>query len=59
AGRLALRILDIFPIYRVTLRVRKVNPPIAGHVRHIEVELTRHQGDTSKLIDNSDTTRKE
>ena len=46
------RLLGQLPVYRVTLRVRKLNPPLAGQVRHIEVELTRLQGDTSKLIDN-------
>ena len=51
ANRLASIILDKFPIYRVTLRVRKLNPPISGLVRHIEVEVTRFQGDTGKLTD--------
>lgn len=46
---LAAKILDKFPIYRVTLRVRKLHPPLAGQVKHIEVEVTRHQGDLSKL----------
>ena len=50
AGRLAKTILDNFPVYRVTLKVRKMNPPIAGQIKFIEVELTRHQTDTSKLI---------
>ena len=45
-------LLDKFPIYRVTLRVRKMNPPVAGQVKFIEVEITRDQGDTGKLIDN-------
>jgi dihydroneopterin aldolase len=51
AGRLAAKILDSFPAYRVTLRVRKMKPPIPGYVKFIEVELTRSQGDPSKLID--------
>lgn len=54
AGRLATQILDDFGAYRVTLRVRKLDPPLGGHVKHIEVELTRHQADTQKLL-NTDT----
>lgn len=54
AGKLATRILDAFPVYRVTLRVRKMNPPIPGYVKFIEVELSRSQGDPMKFIDNSD-----
>jgi dihydroneopterin aldolase len=50
AGRLAAKILDTFPIYRVTLRVRKMKPPIPGYVKHIEVELTRSQSDPMKLL---------
>lgn len=49
AGELASILLDKFPIYRVTLKVRKLHPPVAGAVKYIEVELTRHQGDTDKL----------
>ncbi|MCK4373509.1 MAG: dihydroneopterin aldolase [candidate division Zixibacteria bacterium] len=52
AGELAARVLDRFGVYSVTLRVRKLNPPVRGGVKHIEVELTRHQADTTKLIDN-------
>lgn len=52
ASHLATKILDRFPVYRVTLRVRKMTPPIPGQIKFIEVELTRHQGDTSKLLDN-------
>jgi dihydroneopterin aldolase len=52
AGRLAAKILDTFAVYRVTLRVRKMKPPIPGYVKHIEVELTRTQGDPMKLIGN-------
>ena len=51
AGEMTARLLEQLPVYRVTLRVRKLNPPLAGQIRHIEVELTRLQGDTSKLID--------
>ena len=52
AGELAARVLDRFGVYSVTMRVRKLNPPVRGGVKHIEVELTRHQADTAKLIDN-------
>ncbi len=51
AHEIAVIILDKFPVYRVTLKVRKLHPPLAGQVRHIEVEVTRYQGDTSKLTD--------
>ncbi len=54
AGKLAVKILDSFPVYRVTLRVRKIKPPIPGYVRHIEVELSRAQTDPSKLLGNRD-----
>ncbi len=52
AGKLAGKILEAFSAYRVTLRVRKIDPPLGGHVKHIEVEITRHQSDTGKLINN-------
>ena len=54
ASELATLLLDKFPIYRVTLQVRKLHPPIAGAIRHIEVEVTRHQGDTGKLTGQND-----
>ena len=47
------KILDKFPIYQVTLQVRKMTPPLPGQVRAIEIEVTRQQGDTSKLTDES------
>jgi len=53
ATSLADTILDKFPIFRVTLRVRKKIPPIAGNIDHIEIEVTRRQPDASKII--SDT----
>lgn len=56
AGQLASKLLDNFPVYSVTLRVRKLNPPIAGHIKYIEVELTRRQGDTGKLLNNKKDT---
>ena len=49
AADLAGILLDKFPIYGVTLKVRKINPPVAGQVRYIELEVTRRQGDSSKL----------
>jgi len=49
ATRLAGILLDKFPVYGVTLRIRKLYPPVAGPAKHIEVEVTRFQGDTSKL----------
>lgn len=52
ASTLADKLLDSFPAYRVTLRVRKVNPPIPGHVKNIEVEITRHQKDVSRFFEN-------
>jgi len=53
AEYLATKMLDEFPVYRVTLKVRKINPPIAGQVKFIEVEMTRYQEDTSKLVNNN------
>jgi dihydroneopterin aldolase len=51
AEHLAAIILDKFPVKRVTLRVRKLHPPLAGQVKHIEVEVTRAQGHTSRKPD--------
>lgn len=48
--RLADAILEEFPVFRVTLKVRKVMPPIAGNIDHIEIEVTRRQPDTSKIL---------
>lgn len=53
ANNLVTMILQEFPVYRATLRVRKMNPPIDGQMKYIEVELTRSQGDTSKLMNNN------
>ena len=49
AADLAGILLDKFPIYGVTLKIRKLHPPVAGPAKYIEVEVTRFQGDTSKL----------
>lgn len=50
ASELAAKLLDNFPAYRVTLRVRKMKPPIAGHIDNIEIEITRDQKNTDQLI---------
>jgi len=52
AEHLADILLEKFPVYRVTLKVRKMNPPIPGQIKFIEVEITRFQSDADKLIDN-------
>jgi len=38
AGELAAKVLDRFPVYRVTLKVRKLHPPRAGQVTQIKVD---------------------
>ena len=48
-------ILEEFPVFRVTLRVRKMIPPIAGNIDHIEIEVTRQQPDTSKILADTDS----
>ncbi|HEX2897630.1 MAG TPA: dihydroneopterin aldolase [candidate division Zixibacteria bacterium] len=58
ASALADKLLDSFPAYRVTLRVRKLNPPIPGHVKNIEVEITRHQKDVSRFFDSQSEPKK-
>jgi len=50
AASLASGILDTFPIIEVTIRVRKLIPPINGHVDCIEIEVTRRQTDPKKLL---------
>ncbi len=50
ACEIARTILDSFAVYEVTLRVRKLIPPIVGHVDYIEIEVTRAQPDTDKLL---------
>ena len=49
ATRIATLLLDSFPVYRVTLRVRKMHPPLGGQARYVEIEVTRLQGDVGKL----------
>jgi len=51
AEHLADILLEKFPVYRVTLKVRKMNPPIPGQIKFIEVEITRFQSNADKLID--------
>ncbi|MDZ4723891.1 MAG: dihydroneopterin aldolase [candidate division Zixibacteria bacterium] len=53
ATHLAALLLDKFAVYRVTLKVRKMRAPIAGHIGSIEVEVSRYQSDPSRLMDNS------
>jgi len=50
AAELAGILLDEFPVYEVTLRVRKLTPPIVGLVEYIEVEVTRSQPNPEKLL---------
>jgi dihydroneopterin aldolase len=50
AVRLADAILEEFAVFRVTIRVRKIIPPIAGTIDHIEIEVTRRQPDASKIL---------
>ena len=57
AQTLADKLLDSFPAYRVTLRVRKMNPPIAGQVKYIEVEITRNQSNVSRFFDEKTETK--
>jgi len=49
ANRLAAQLLDKFAVYRVTLKVRKLHPPLGGQAKYIEIEVTRYQGDIGKL----------
>lgn len=53
ARELARTLLDKFDIYQVGLKVRKMSPPIAGSIGFIEVQISRTQPDTAKLINNS------
>ncbi|SYZ72617.1 Dihydroneopterin aldolase [Candidatus Zixiibacteriota bacterium] len=50
AVSLANEILNDFPVFHVTVRVRKIIPPIAGNIEHIEIEVSRQQPDPSKII---------
>jgi dihydroneopterin aldolase len=46
----ATEILDAFPVIEVTIRVRKLIPPISGQIECIEVEVTRRQSHPEKLL---------
>jgi dihydroneopterin aldolase len=50
ATTLADVILEEFSVYQVTIRVRKIIPPIAGTIDNIEIEVTRRQPDVSKIL---------
>lgn len=47
---IADNLLEAFPIFAVTVRVRKMIPPIPGNIDNIEIEVSRKQPDTSKII---------
>ncbi len=52
---LADEILRDFPVFAVTVRVRKKIPPIAGMIDHFEIEVSRRQPDPSRILaDNKD-----
>lgn len=51
AARLASEILSAFPVIEVKIAVRKLAPPINGHIDYIEVEVVRRQTQPEKLID--------
>lgn len=50
ATGIATEILDAFPVIEVTIRVRKLIPPISGQIECIEVEVTRRQSHPEKLL---------
>lgn len=41
AETIAARLSQAFSVQRVTVRVRKVHPPVDGHIDYAEVEITR------------------
>jgi dihydroneopterin aldolase len=41
AGRIAKRIMDVFPVAEVTVRARKPHPPVGSIVGAAEVEIRR------------------
>ena len=47
ADHISSTILEKFAVKRITLRVRKMHPPIDGNVKYIEVEITRQKGDNN------------
>lgn len=50
AAEIAREILSSFAVYEVTVRVRKLIPPIVGQIDYIEIEVTRAQPDPRKLL---------
>jgi dihydroneopterin aldolase len=50
AAKLATEILEMFPVIEVTIRVRKLVPPINGNIDYIEVQVTRRQPAPEKLL---------
>lgn len=44
ASRISLKLIENFPVVqKVTIRVRKPNPPLGGMVHHVEVEHTEYR----------------
>ena len=41
AQSIADKLLNIYPLREITVRVRKLQPPIPGHLRSVSVEITR------------------
>lgn len=50
ASSLVRMILKEFPVIEVTIRVRKMIPPINGQIDHIEIEVTRRQTDPEMML---------
>jgi len=50
AVAIASDILREFPVFKATVRVRKIIPPIPGTINSIEIEVSRQQPDASKLL---------
>lgn len=55
AAHIASELLAAFPVIEVTIRVRKLVPPINGNIDFIEVEVTRRQTAPEKLLVSEDT----
>lgn len=55
AVNLATEVLAAFEVIEVTIRVRKLVPPINGNIDYIEVEVTRRQTAPEKLLVSEDT----
>jgi len=50
AKAIAEDLLGKFAVFQVTVRVRKMTPPIAGTIDNIEVEVSRHQPDATRIL---------